>query len=123
MIINSLSLSASPYSSLSSSAMSNYVIPWTVTTRLLCPWKFPNKDHWHGLPFSSPEIFPIQDQTISLLPRHLLPLRHHGIPLHRYSVYSYLLPQFFYDCNYSGPHFLSPGLEQWMPTCFPFSIS
>lgn len=30
--------------------------------------------------------------------------------------------QFFCDCSSSGPHFLSPGPEQLIPTCLPYCI-
>ena len=32
--------------------------PWTVTTRLLCPWGFSRQEYWSGLPFPSPGDLP-----------------------------------------------------------------
>ena len=42
--------------------------------RLLCPWDFSRQEHWHGLPFSSPEDLP----TLGLNP---------GLPNYRQTVY------------------------------------
>ena len=110
---------------LSSSAMSNSVIPWTVATRLLCPWNFPGKNTGVDCHFHLQGIFPIQgsDRKSPVWQAHLFTTEAPWNPICTASlIYSALLPQFFCDCNYSGPHFLSRGLEQWMPTCFPFSI-
>ena len=30
-----------------------FVMPWTIATRLLCPWDFPGKNTGVGLPFPS----------------------------------------------------------------------
>ena len=49
---------------LSGSVMSDlFGIPWTIATRLLCPWGFSRKDYWSGLPcppgdLPNPEIEP-----------------------------------------------------------------
>ena len=42
--------------------------PWTVATRLLCPWDSPGKN-WSRLPFPSPRIFPTQGSNPHLLHR------------------------------------------------------
>ena len=35
-----------------------FVTPWTVPASLLCPWDFPGKKCWNGLPFPSPGDLP-----------------------------------------------------------------
>ena len=110
---------------LSSSALSSSVTPWTVATRLLCPWRFPGQNTGVGCHSHLQGIFPTQgsDHVSPAWQAPLLPLSHHGIPFAPLLWFKICpLPQFFCDCNCSGPHFLSPGLEQWMPTCFPYSI-
>ena len=32
--------------------------PWTIPTRLLCPWKFPRQEYWSGFPCPSPRDLP-----------------------------------------------------------------
>ena len=39
---------------LSRSVTSDSVTPWTVPTRLLCPWGFSRQDYWSGLPCPLP---------------------------------------------------------------------
>ena len=38
---------------LSRSVLSDFVTPWTVTARLLCPWGFFRQECWSGLAFPS----------------------------------------------------------------------
>ena len=40
--------------------VSNSVIPWTIATRLLCPWDFPSKNTGVGYHFLFQGIFPTQ---------------------------------------------------------------
>ena len=61
------------------------VTPWTVTLRLLCPWNFPGKNNWSGLPFPSPGNLPdpgIEPRSLSLqadsLPTELIYFIIHG---------------------------------------------
>ena len=35
-----------------------FVTPWTVATRLLCPWGFSRQEYWSELPFPSLEDLP-----------------------------------------------------------------
>ena len=61
-----------------------FATPWTVPTRLLCPWVFPGKEFWSGYP---PGIFLTQG-TNPCLPCLLhwqagsLPLSHQESPSH-----------------------------------------
>ena len=43
---------------LSCSVVSDSVIPWTVATRLLCPWGFSRQESWSGLPCPPPRDLP-----------------------------------------------------------------
>ena len=66
--------------------------PWTVATRLLCPWDSPGKN-WRRLPFPSPRIFPTQGSNPHLLHRQgdSLPSSHLGKPGIFFIMY--ILPQ------------------------------
>ena len=66
--------------------------PWTVATRLLCPWDSPGKN-WSRLPFPSPRIFPTQGSNPHLLHRQgdSLPSSHLGKPGIFFIMY--ILPQ------------------------------
>ena len=44
-----------------------FVTPWTVATRLLCPWNFPGKDTAVGSHFLLQELFPTQGSNPGLL--------------------------------------------------------
>ena len=57
-----------------------FVTPWTVATRLLCPWDFPGKNTGVGCHFLLQGIFPTQGSNLQLLhwQADSLPLR----PLH-----------------------------------------
>ena len=35
-----------------------FVTLWTVPATILCPWNFPGKEYWSGLPFPSPGDLP-----------------------------------------------------------------
>ena len=40
---------------ISHSVVSDNATPWTVAaSRLLCPWNYPGKEYWSGLPCPSP---------------------------------------------------------------------
>ena len=43
---------------LSRSVLSDFVTPWTVTARLLCPWGFSRQEYWSGLPCLPPGDLP-----------------------------------------------------------------
>ena len=43
---------------LSRSVTSDSATPWTVPTRLLCPWGFSRQDYWSGLPCPLPGDLP-----------------------------------------------------------------
>ena len=43
---------------LSRSVLSDFVTPWTVTARLLCPWGFSRQEYWSGLGFPLPGDLP-----------------------------------------------------------------
>ena len=87
--------------------------------------EFPRPEYWSGLPFPSPGHLPNPGirPRVSCLAGTSFTTEPPWNPICTATlIYSAFLPQFYCECNYSGPHFLSPGLEQWMPTCFPFSI-
>ena len=43
----------------SSSVMSDFFVTlWTVPATILCPWNFPGKEYWSGLPFPTPGDLP-----------------------------------------------------------------
>ena len=44
-----------------------FVTPWTITARLLCPWKFPGKNTGVGCHFLLQGIFPTQGLNLCLL--------------------------------------------------------
>ena len=45
----------------------SFVIPWTVTSKLLCPWDFPGKNTKVGCHFLLQGIFLIQGSNVCLL--------------------------------------------------------
>ena len=45
------------------SVMSDSVTPWTISTRLFCPWNSPGQNTGVGCHFLLQGIFPTQDQT------------------------------------------------------------
>ena len=51
----------------SHSVVSDSATPWTVPTRLLCPWEFFRQEYWSELPFPSAGIFPTQGSNPDLL--------------------------------------------------------
>ena len=56
-----------PGESVSRSVMSNSVTPWTVATRLLCPWNSPGKNTGVGSHSFLQGIFPTQGLNLGLL--------------------------------------------------------
>ena len=64
-----------------------FATPWTVTTRLFCPWDFPGKNTGVDWYFLLQGIFPTQGSNPNLLPLRQwqagsLPVGHVGSPIH-----------------------------------------
>ena len=58
----------------------SFATPWTVVCQLLCPWDFPGKKYWSGLPFPSPGDLPNPgiESASSALQVDSFPLNHLG---------------------------------------------